>query len=39
MVVKRVWLKWKGKSVRVKMHSEGWFLFGFLPIYIRERFI
>lgn len=37
MIVKRVWFKYHGYMK--EKYSEGWFLFGIIPLYIRSRFL
>lgn len=40
MLVHKLWIstrKWPHGSVKDKWLREGWFLFGFIPLYIRDR--
>ena len=42
MLVKKVWIAKRGRYVgrtlmeTIKWNREGWFLFGFLPLYVRD---
>ena len=37
MLVKRIWLEREGKGMFIReWHREGWYLFGFIPLYIRD---
>jgi hypothetical protein len=36
MIVYKKWQEHKGQIVRKSWACDGWFLFGFLPLYIRK---
>lgn len=38
MIVYKTWKESEGKllNYRVKYYCEGWFLFGFIPLYVRK---
>jgi hypothetical protein len=35
MIIKKIWLR-SAPSSTLEWHQEGWFLFGILPLYVRD---